>query len=88
MELKKGLETKAFSPCISEMGESSNGGFFELGKALWGEACLASVVFFSFFFDTPHLEGNKGWIGKGVKFWIERLVIDSAGGLSFTLWTF
>ena len=47
-----------------------------------------SFSFFFFFFDTPHLEGNKGWTGKGVKFRIERLIIDSAGGLSFTLWTF
>ena len=69
------------------MGESSNGGFFELGKALRGLAWLQFFLFF-FFFDNPHLEGNKDRTGKGVKFWIERLIKDSAGGLSFTLWTF
>ena len=61
-----------------------DGGFFELGKALQGLAWLQLLLFF---FDT-HLEGNKGWTGKGVKSWIERLFIDLAGGLSLTLWTF
>ena len=31
---------KPFPPCNSEMGESSNREFFELGKALWGLAWL------------------------------------------------
>ena len=30
-----------------------------------------------------HPEGSKGGIRKGIKFWIERLTINSAGELGF-----
>ena len=35
------------------------------------------------FFDIPVLSGNRYRKGKGIKFWIERLIINSAEELGF-----
>ena len=38
---------------------------------------------FPLFFDIPVLRGNRYRKGKEIKFWIERLVINSAEELGF-----
>ena len=35
------------------------------------------------FYDTPQLQGNRCILRKGIKFWIERLIINSTEELGF-----
>ena len=51
-----------------------------LGKALQCPALFQSPLFS----DSPQSWGDGVRIRKRIKFWIERLVINSAGDLSFS----
>lgn len=50
-----------------------------LGRALHGPAQFQS----SLFYDTPQLQGNRCRLRNGIKFWIERLIINSTDELGF-----
>lgn len=56
-----------------------------LESALWnsGEAPLGPAQIQSpLFFETPQPEGGRGGIRNGIKFWLERVMINLAGELS------
>lgn len=35
------------------------------------------------FYDTPQLQGNRCRLRKGIKFWVEQLIINSTEELGF-----
>ena len=50
-------------------------------KPIWG--LLSFHLPFSLLLFIP--EGNRGGTRKGIKFWIERLIMNSSGELGFTI---
>ena len=72
------LESAAWN---SEKGQTGSG---DMGKLVLSKALQLPAQFQSpLFFDAPQSWVEQGWTRKGIKFWVESLITDSAGELSF-----